>query len=289
MVDDLEMLGADLANAGLLLARKLLGLLVVLVVTQRLLVVLRLIVIRGREDEVVLLRAEVVEVLDRHEQLARTLRVVRHLGVVLVTSIQEFALLVIDGFDLALLASHIVVAAQLLDLGLLLLLDQHLVILLRLVDVLFLLLLELVGLLLQLLVTGNNVVELLELVLVGVTNHLHESLVDAHLVDLGLDLLRLELVLLEFLARDLNLTVHVGNFLVLILLQLNILLLSVFLDLEVIRKFDQVVLNQNILLAEVVLLHFEAALFLAEVLLLVFKRFLHFIHEATLVKQLGRW
>ena len=257
------MLGADLANAGLLLARKLLGLLVVLVVTQRLLVVLRLIVIRGREDEVVLLRAEVVEVLDRHEQLARTLRVVRHLGVVLVTSIQEFSLLVIDGFDLALLASHIVVAAQLLDLGLLLFLDQHLVILLRLVDVLFLLLLELVGLLLQLLVTGNNVVELLELVLVGVTNHLHESLVDAHLVDLGLDLLRLELVLLEFLARDLNLTVHVGNFLVLILLQLNILLLSVFLDLEVIRKFDQVVLNQNILLAEVVLLHFEAALFLA--------------------------
>ena len=162
------------------------------------------------------------------------LRVVGHLGIVLITRVQQPALLVVDLVNLALLLRLLVVHLQLVDLEVLLLRHQLQVEPLRLVDVLLLLLLELVSLLLQLPVTQNNVVELLELVLVGFADFIHEPLIDAHLVDLGVDLIGLELVLLQFEGSLLDFTVQVGDFDVLRFLELDILLLSVLLDLKVI-------------------------------------------------------
>ena len=163
-----------------------------------------------------------------------TLRLVGHLGVVLVTLIQQLALLYVDRLNHAQLLGFLVVTPQCLHFGLLLGFYEPLVVLFRFIDIFSLLLLELVGLLLQLFIAQNNVVELWELVLVGFPHFIHEPLVDAHFVDLGFDLLGLELVLLEFEGCLLDSAVELGDLLIFGFLEFDVLLLPVLLNLKVI-------------------------------------------------------
>ena len=74
----------------------------------------------------------------------------------------------------------------------------------------------------------------MELVLVSFPHFIHEPLVNAHLVDLGFNLLGLELVLLEFEGGLLNPAVELGDLLVFRFLALDVLLLSVLLNLQMI-------------------------------------------------------
>mgnify|MGYP000636863826 CR=1 FL=1 len=96
-----------------------------------------------------------------------------------------------------------------------------------------------------------------------------------------------QLTLLRQLLQLLLLLGDLGAFfqdlLVTLLGSLCILFLALLLLLQVVRKFDQVVLNEDVLLTELLLAHACTILLLFEILFLVLERLLDLVHEAALL------
>lgn len=239
----------------------------------------------GREHVVVLFLALVEQVVDCHQYLARLGDLVASLLGVLVPLLEQDALLLFDLLHLLLLGGHRVLDHGLLHQSHVLFLGELSRYFFVLVGVLLLLHLELLVLGLELLVAGQDVDDVLELVGVRLFDSLQELLVFLHLVLLGFDPLSLSLIGILRLLEPLDvgnalldlLHLRIGNF--------YILAFSQILLLQKCREFDEVLLDEYILLSELCLLQLESLLFHEELFLLVIERFLHFVHETTFLKK----